>query len=536
MNLIQDSWIPIRRKDGREEKIAPWQIAEVANPVIDIVAPRPDFRGALYQFLIGLLQTTFAPEGDDDWLDKCGAQDDVAEDCRRAFDSVAEVFGLVDREGENRVAFMQDYGGFPENKKALTSISKLLIDAPGKETIDKNTDHFVKDGAVNAMCEPCAACAIFTLQCNAPSGGSGHRVGLRGGGPLTTLLLPADEGASLWQKLWSNVLPVEELDAADTEIKSASVFPWVGPTRISKEDITLPEHVSPLQMYWGMPRRIRFETETYKGSCDLCGLDTERLIKQYKTINYGTNYDGPWVHPLTPYKYVPKKDLPPLSIKGKKAGSGYQNWLGLLWQDSENGGSAAKIVDYFTQHRSELLRDQDLQTTMRLWCFGYDMDNMKARCWYESRLPVVHVSEGYKDLFVGFVADLIQVAKETLRELRTQIKAALFSRPKDVKGDMSMIDVAFWQATEAEFLQQLKVLSEQADGIRTMPGMVAEDWIKTLKRSALQIFDAWILEADIADMNMKRVINSRRYLILNLAKNKSLKKLADIAKSEPEAV
>ena len=72
MNLITDQWLPVIRKDGSKEKIAPWQITDGINddrPIMEIDAPRADFKGALYQFLIGLLQTAFAPEDEDEWLD-----------------------------------------------------------------------------------------------------------------------------------------------------------------------------------------------------------------------------------------------------------------------------------------------------------------------------------------------------------------------------------------------------------------------------------------------------------------------------------
>jgi len=69
MNLITDPWIPVVRQDGTEDTIIPCQIVETENPVLEIKAPRPDFQGALYQFLIGLLQTCFAPEDKDEWLE-----------------------------------------------------------------------------------------------------------------------------------------------------------------------------------------------------------------------------------------------------------------------------------------------------------------------------------------------------------------------------------------------------------------------------------------------------------------------------------
>lgn len=68
MNLIEDEWLPVMRSCGKEDIIAPWQIAERDNPVIELQAPRPDFQGALYQFIIGLLQTCFAPEDHEEWL------------------------------------------------------------------------------------------------------------------------------------------------------------------------------------------------------------------------------------------------------------------------------------------------------------------------------------------------------------------------------------------------------------------------------------------------------------------------------------
>ena len=69
MNLIKDAWIPVIRAKSGRGVIAPWQIAELDDPVMELAAPRPDFQGAMYQLLIGLLQTGFAPEDFDDWLE-----------------------------------------------------------------------------------------------------------------------------------------------------------------------------------------------------------------------------------------------------------------------------------------------------------------------------------------------------------------------------------------------------------------------------------------------------------------------------------
>ena len=198
MNLINDQWIPVIREDGKRDRIAPWQIGEAHNPVIEIDAPRFDFQGALYQLLIGLIQTTFAPKDTGEWIEFW--EDGIEEEAlKKAFASVAETFELYQEEG---VAFMQDLELTEGEEK---SIAALLIEAPGNKTIKDNCDHFIKRNTVSKMCASCTASALFTLQLNAPSGGVGHRVGLRGGGPLTTLIRSENNNDPLWKKLWLNI-------------------------------------------------------------------------------------------------------------------------------------------------------------------------------------------------------------------------------------------------------------------------------------------------------------------------------------------
>ena len=61
-NLLVEPWIPVRRRSGERSWIAPWQVTEVEDPPLSIDTGRPDFDGALIQFLIGLVQTAAAPE------------------------------------------------------------------------------------------------------------------------------------------------------------------------------------------------------------------------------------------------------------------------------------------------------------------------------------------------------------------------------------------------------------------------------------------------------------------------------------------
>ena len=525
MNLINDPWIPVIRENRKREKIAPWQIVETHNPVVEIAAPRPDFQGGLYQFLIGLLQSTFTLENTDDWLEYFVTPPPLNE-VQEKFDKVATAFELY--APDSMPAFLQDYSGAELAKGSGKPISYLLIDAPAEKTRKENRDHFVKRHAVTGMCEGCTATALFTLQTNGPEGGSGHHVGLRGGGPLTTLLVPEDDNVSLWRKLWLNVLFDDDGFNSGVSSVSEIVFPWMGSTRLSGKSgcATLREDVHPLQMYWGMPRRLRLEPSESSGVCSLCGDDGPRLFSNYRTKPHGINYEGPWRHPLTPYRKDPKKPDPPNSLKGQKAGQGYPHWLGLVFQDPEKHQTAARVVQSYTQELAWMLKQRNVHAD--IWCFGYDMDNMKARCWYEQRMPTIFIDndDDGRDSFIDSTTVLIAAADAAVKLLRQQVKAAWFSRPADAKGDTSMIDASFWNATEEDFYRQLRQLAEPIRETPIMPPEVAREWLSIVTFHARKLFDYWVLEGGNAeDMNMRRIILARRDMCRKLKSHKSLKKL-----------
>jgi len=514
MNLITDSWIPVIRKDGTSDTILPRQIAEVENPVIEIDAPRPDFQGALYQFLIGLLQTCFAPEDEDTW-EKYWKKSPEPNELNGSFGKVEDAFELDNPDGP---AFMQDYDlqdGEPKK------IAALLIEGPGGKTLKDNLDHFVKRDQISYLCSACTATALFTLQTNAPSGGSGNRVGLRGGGPLTTLIMSVTTEVSLWKKLWLNVLNQEEI--AGTESMESSVMPWLAATRLSENGaITTPNDVNALQMYWGMPRRIKLVKNEESGKCDLCGKQVASLYKNYRTKKHGINYDGPWVHPLTPYRFDPKKKNIPLSLKGQKGGLGYRHWLGLALQDAEMGDKAATIVQVFNDERGRSLFNGH---SASLWCFGYDMDNMKARCWYDSRFPIFSLNDKQRLNLIDWAGELIRAAREVVKILRNEIKSAWFRRPGDAKGDMRIIDKQFWEKTEPDFYQLLYKLAKLPVETRMAPSEIYLSWFQILEKSVFEIFEKATLESTPEDLDLKRIISAQQTLKKKFYGNKSIKNL-----------
>ncbi|ABW68787.1 type I-E CRISPR-associated protein Cse1/CasA [Desulfosudis oleivorans] len=526
MNLLTDKWIPVIRENG-PDKIAPWQIVETENPVMEINAPRPDFQGALYQFFIGLLQTCFAPEDEDQWR-QYWENMPKPDELKKVFEknTIKKNFELYNPDGP---AFMQDFDLSDGEEK---HISFLLIEAPGGKTQKDNLDHFIKRGHVNSLCESCTASALFTLQLNAPAGGQGNRVGLRGGGPLTTLLVPEEANSNLWHKVWLNILNKED----NEEFFSPgplddSVLPWLGPTRISDKQgvATTPEDCHALQMYWGMPRRIRLRANEEKGNCDICGHPSNVLYKTYKAKNFGIDYVGAWVHPLTPYRFDTDHQKPPLSLKGQKGGLGYRHWLGLALQDTETGNKAATTVQFYNDERGPTLFNNQ---SAALWCFGFDMDNMKARCWYDTHFPVLILNKQQKENLIAWAVELIGSARATVKILRDAVKSAWFKRPGDAKGDMSAIDRQFWETTEPGFYKLLDDMAKLPSATRMAPPEIYANWFRMIKESMFDIFEKATLYNSPEEVDLKQIVSAKQSLTKTFYNNSVIKNLKAKAKEE----
>ncbi len=492
-NLIDEKWIPVKRRDGTPDVIRPWEMTEglADNPVVSLNAPRPDFNGALIQFLIGLVQTTFAPANKIEWKRKLEGPP-TPNRLKDAFRTVKHAFEL----GGDGSRFMQDFEMIEAKPK---SIGFILIDTPGNKTRQDNTDHFVKRSSIHSFCPSCCATALFTMQTNSPAGGSGYRTSLRGGGPLTTLLLGDEQFNTLWHAIWLNVLdtPVFLNMCNSDKNKDADVFPWITHTRSS----TTEQDMHPAQYFWAVPRRIKLNLdELSSGFCGLCNRKDERLITTYLEVNKGTEYQAPMKHPLSPFNGNTQK-----AVLTQPGGVSYRHWLGLIVNDPDGKREPSRVVHEFTSER------QEGEWHLRLWAFGYDMDNMKARCWYDATMPLVTISSSARSDFERGVADLIKAAVEIVRNTRSAVRNAWFRRPGDVKGDTSFVDSTFWHETESSFYeasQSLKAALESGNDTAD----AKKEWHKVLCDEALRVFDANAWRGPIEEADPKRVVLARRDL------------------------
>jgi CRISPR system Cascade subunit CasA len=503
LNLLRDAWIPIVRQDGAREKIRPAELTAglADNPIVDIALPRADLRVAALEFLIGLLATACRPSGNSVWRRWHDAPPSPAELAAR-FAPLEKAFD-VDGPGPR---FLQDGGDLGEE---TSPVSGLLIEQPGGNTQKNNADLFVKRGRVEVLGRETAALTLYALQDFAPAGGAGHRTGLRGGGPLTTLAF-SPKTPSLWHFLWLNVTSVfDPLQDEAPEDRLPDVFPWLAPTRVSDKSggATTLAQIHPAQCFWAMPRRIAldFEPNVDNLPCDLTGEIEPVIVKTYRTRPYGVNYlNVP--HPLTP-AYKVKDEW--LFVHPQPGGVAYRHWLGLVLN-----GATAKSAACIAAAEARLGATKE-RALLRL--YGYDMDNMKARGFVEAEMPLLFPPEGAQESFAILVARLIEGAKTVASLTLGQVKAA-----GGAATNLDLIREKFFAESQSAFFAAVE---RALDVLAAEPENNAEPlrkaWLdETLAPLARTIFEQeapLLALAETGDLRaLEKAVNAKRLLEISL--------------------
>ncbi len=528
MNLLRDPWIPVRRRSGQRAVIAPHELTTRFDddPIVALASGRGDFDGALAQFLVGVMQSMRPPANEDQWFDQLDAPPSQAQ-LRAALEPYEGCFWL---HGQPR-CFLQDAELSEEEPKG---VDYLLIDAPADNTVEKNTDLFQHRSQVQRLGESAAAMALLTLQINAPSGGQGHRQGLRGGGPITTLLL----GETLWETVWLNVLEHNKFRTAcgaSQHTSTAARFPWMSPTRTSEKvgekDLVQETHatdIHPDQLFWPTPRRlkllVRKVQEGEAAVCDLTGEPAHFVIEGVYTRNYGVNYAGSWKHPLSPTKGDKKDDQVRHALGTKDVGAlAYRCWLGLVISEEERKRFPALVV--------EALKERDNRRVTRLWAFGYEMDNMKVVAWREGVLPLVMAAPLVQLEFERNARALIKATDWAAFLLLSAVKQALSKRPDKLPSASSWlenVEDALWERTEPHFLsvlQQVRGRLEASEDATAHSQDLAEGWMRRLREAALDLFDEVAQSDAFHAIAPRSVVEARLKLSKELQGAKMLKTL-----------
>jgi CRISPR system Cascade subunit CasA len=537
-NLLVEKWIPVIRASGRRESISPCQItSNPDDPVLAVAHDRPDLAAGLTEFLVSLYQVCLPPRDErawDAWRDTPPTPQAVAQ----ALAPYADAFSL-DGDGPR---FLQDLTVADDPKVKKNPVDALFIDYPGEDADTSGTDFFRRITGPIRLCPACAAAALFTLQAWAPSGGRGHRTSLRGGGPLSTLVL----GPTLWNTVWRNILPAPLLDTlpGDPGKPHEAVFSWLAPTRTSGKDgqDTHALDIHPRQTLFGMPRRLRLLFETGPATpCALCDEKSTAWVERILAKSYGVNYTGVFDHPLTPYRQETGKE--PYTVKASPGVTRYRNWIGLtLGATSETGfvQRPALAVRHFLDARASYEIEEG-QEVDRIWAFGFDMDKAKAKAWIESTAPVFIVPKEHRQAYAERVRQATDAAGRICANLNAAVRKALSDPGRKIKPDASFtaaVENAFYRSTESIFYDWLhEVAASVAQG---PPTTERREWfLRTLCRTTYDLFDRYLKNAPL-DGDMGRDILARKARAFrelknfNAAGNAMLRQTMDLAVLEKD--
>jgi CRISPR system Cascade subunit CasA len=488
-NLLTDPFFPVATRGGYRRWVGfPELAATDGDFPVDFDWPRTDLNMAAYEFAIGVATVAFQPQRRSDWL-RLWHKPPLPDVVRDAVAPFAHAFNL---DGDGPL-FLQELGGVEGEP---TPIEALLIDTPGANGQKKNADLLTHRQRYEALGPPAAAIALYALQQFAPAGGAGNRTSMRGGGPLTTLVIPGapdGERVPLWRVVLAN-LNEDETNETDTD-DLPRIFPWLAPTIVSdkahgerKIDQSAQE-AHPLQAFFGMPRRIalRFEGE---GLCSMTGENGPR-VSGFAQRPWGMNY-GQWLHPLTPYRRQ-KEDTERFSFKPKSGRLGYRDWVAVTVGAKDAVlASPAAAVGAARGERSQYLRGGNADPLLRAG--GWAMNNMEAIGYLFAEQPL-HLAPNYETqiLIDETARKFAKAADEVAGMLRHAIRNALFSaraKPSTDSGVFEETRSHFYESTEDAFHDTLDALTQvkSGDGRNTLEEL-SRKWLPEIARAASTAFD-----------------------------------------------
>jgi CRISPR system Cascade subunit CasA len=264
-----------------------------------------------------------------------------------------------------------------------------------------------------------------------------------------------------------------------------------------------------------MARRIRLEFSANPDAapCGILGTVDSAVVRGWRQRPYGANYAN-WQHLLSPYYRQKPTDAEWLPVHAQPGGIGYRHWAGLLFADDDatTKQPAKAIVTFRGKRLLGLARGVD-RVRWRVLAAGYDMDNMKARGFVESDMPVIEPSDPERaKVFVLLLRQLIAGATEAASLLGRAVRRALFSDGAKVPLDAGLLTTLrarFWAETETAFLARV----HEAAGESPDAEAVRLAWLRDLSRTARALFaEAAPIDASGADRRPDRIAAAAKNL------------------------
>lgn len=481
MNLINDPWLPVRRKSGAVEHIRPAQIVSDIgkDPIVSIASGRADLDAGGLLFLVGLLSTAFAPESDYEWH-ALAATPPSEDELHAAFGEYAHAFNL-DGDGPR---FMQDLTLLDDLdagdvEKSTAPILSKLVGGPSGSAINQNRASIPASTWTAPIDRVSASTAALSLCTHwfAPPYGGGFRGTARGSSPVTVVAL--SKVRTLWHTLWLNVLGAEDL-RGDTH--SEAVFPWLDPVKGGKSPEPLAqENLSPLHVFWPMARRARLVFEG-EGRCGITGEVSDQTVPSVVEVRGGANYVGLWVHPMSPMLTNKEGELYPMQARAQKGG-GTTRFGWTSWPHAMSNQTAPATI--------RTIRDCPMRRALydgRVAIFAYIADQSKVVDFISSEMVDVQTDAGRV-----MALRLIDAARQARGILIGGLRDSISSNVGKKGAQWSQISDRFYDRVEMTFYS-CTLMADTGD-----PESISAYFFSTVDREVRRAFDEAIGDRMLTD-------------------------------------
>ncbi len=415
MNLLVDTWIPVRADDGagafrlltyRDLLCEPdqhWQIS----------LPRDDLELACLQLLVCMTQVMFLPDDDAALRQQLDAPLTQGE-----FDAgIAPFLDWFDLDHPTQ-PFMQTRG---VKAAEPTPIQKLLIGLPE----GNNHAFFNEVGEVGQVSGPVAAIALFNQASNCPSFGGGFKGSLRGGAPITTLVFDRD----LRRMVWRNVLTrprVEERQIAAPG-PAQDQPSWVSP--IAEKSTIQWNQIGLMRGLFWQPTKVELLKADEARVCDVLGGEATVGYSGFLKEKFNFMVEGVWPHPHGAMNMTLKKGV--LEQRFASFTTTAPAWTQLSEfviprntndKDAKEGSSPAGPISQF-----EAMSDGG---RLNILVGGYRTNQASV---LERRHELIGLAPGWgKD---ARLSKLVEIGKDAKKALRGKLYfAAQGNKGKELKG------------------------------------------------------------------------------------------------------
>ena len=234
-----------------------------------------------------------------------------------------------------------------------------------------------------------------------------------------------------------------------------------------------------------MPRRIRLDfAENGEGQpCDIMGIVDAVTAIGWRQRPNGVKYVF-WEHPLSP-AYKDGKTGAWLPVHAQPGGIGYRHWVGIAVGDQAGTRRPARAI---TDWRRRSANVSSAAMRSRFLAAGFDMDNMKARAFVESEMPLPGSEPATVETIAELVRRLVEAAGIVASTTRSAVRHALFSRDTSTNAaPLAAVYERFWAETQDRFFDLLA--NSFLEGWEVALDAVAQPWRLVLKSTALKLFD-----------------------------------------------